>query len=100
MKSACRSDTITDMDWTFVTGALSVVGGLAVGTAKDLVSRHFQRKDKDSDRQATREDAHQADLRTAYNEFVAAYSRYLSVGGGMTSKAGAGREQRQAGYGK
>lgn len=84
--------------WSLVAGALTTIGGFAVATAKDLIGRHFQRKDKEHDRQAAREDAHQAELRAAYSECIAARSRYLGLCGIMLSESAALAEQRQEAY--
>jgi hypothetical protein len=84
--------------WPYVTGALAVVGGVVITTIKDLITRHFQRKDKELDRQAAREDGHRAELRAAYAEFIAAYSRFLNLGGLMNSIDIALEAQSREGY--
>ena len=72
------------MDITVVVSILSAVCG---GFLSSLVTTRRQRKDKQEEREAARDEAYRDQLRHSYAEFISAYSRCLDAGAVLLSIA-------------
>lgn len=84
-----------DPIWATVVGGLIGVGG---ATIKDVVTRWFQVKDKDTDRRAVSDDTHRSALRAAYVDFIAAYSNFVDSAGVLISRMTVIEDQREDAY--